>query len=299
MLEINGIIPNKVYPVEECPVAQFHNMVTGIFPSTGFLMPAAFYGFRITVLAMKLRRRYITEIRGNRTMQKCLAISLILKTKLKKSRIHQYTINKLCQLAGISHKTAEKYEAWMIEYGYAHFEGTKDNRVFIINSVASHTSNRNIDISIMDLSSFQAAYRSLQSFIFMRIQHNKDFLQHLLQSRHDPESPSEFRAAKRKVKDLVEQGKLKSLDVHYEEFGLSLKRIAKEVGCCIRTVQRVIDYAVHKQWVERHYNFEWVYAPHVNHREVPGYTFSTQHKLCIAHANTYLLAPAVTEGLSY
>lgn len=248
---------------------------------------------------MKMRRRFLAEARYDRTMQKCLAIAIVLKSKLKSSRIHHYSTNKLCQAAGISHKTAEKYERLLEEQSFIHFEGTPDNRVLIVNSIASHTSNRNIGIEEMDFSSFFSAFRSIQSFIFMRIQHNKDYLRQLLQARHNPKNPSEFRKAKRKVKDLVEQGKLKSADTHYEEKGLSLEKIAREIGCCIRTAERVIDYAIGRNWVERQRNFEWFYAPHVNHKQIDGFTFSTKHKLCIAHPNTYLLSSAISQSLSY
>ena len=248
---------------------------------------------------MKLRRKHIIEAKGDKTFQKCLAIALILKFKLKTSRIPHYSLNKLCKIAGISHKTAEKYERWLLKYELIHFEGKGRNRVFIINSISSHTSNRNIAIEEIDFSNFFSTYRSLQSFIFMKLQHNKDFIQHLLQSRHNPESSGEFKRVKRKVKDLVVQGKLKSADVNYKEYGLSLKRIAKEIGCCVRTAQRVIKYALLKQWVERQHNFEWFNAPYVNHREVDGFTFSTKHKLCIVHPNTYCLSPTISQALSY
>lgn len=232
-------------------------------------------------------------------MQKCLALTIMLKSKLKTSRIPQYSVNKLSQIAGISHKTAEKYEKEMLEYGFIHFEGTPDNRVLIVNSISSHTSNRNINIDEMDFSNFFAAYRSLQSFLFMRVQRNKDFLRHLLQARHNPKSPKEYRAAIKQVKDLVKQGVLKSVNVKYKEKGISLKRIAKEVGCCLRTAERIIKFAVGKQWVEKQNNFEWVYAPHVNHRQIDGFTFSTRHKLCIAHPNTYSLSPSISQALSF
>ena len=248
---------------------------------------------------MKLRRRYITQAKADRTLQKCLAIVLILKDRLKQSRIPDYNINKVCQATGISHKTAERYIIRMEEYGLIHFEGTQKNRVMVVNSVSSHTSNRNICADEMDLSSFFSAYRSIQSFIFMYIQHNKDFIRHLLQARHNPENPKTFRTAKRKVKDLVEQGKLCGVDAQYKEYGLSLEKIAENIGCCIRTVQRVVRYATEKCWVEKQNNFEWIYAPHVNHREIQGFTFSTRHKLCIAHPNTYALSPSISQALFY
>jgi response regulator of citrate/malate metabolism len=248
---------------------------------------------------MKLRRRFIAHAKGNKTYQKCLALALILKTRLKHSRINHYTINKLCSATGISHRTAEKYEKWMKEYDFIHFEGTGINRVMIVNRIASHTSNRNICIDEMDLSTFFNAYRSIQAFIFMRIQHNKDFLRQLLQSRHNPDSTKEFRTAKRKVKDLVAQRVLKSVDDKYREYGLGLDKIAKNVGCCVRTAQRVVKYSIRKMWIEKTQNFEWIYAPHVNHRQIEGFTFSTKHKLCIAHPNTYSLSSSISLSLSH
>lgn len=248
---------------------------------------------------MKLRRKYITRAKADRTLQKCLAIALILKTRLKQSRIPDYNINKVCQTVGISHRTAERYILKMEEYRLIHFEGTMENRVMVVNNVSSHTSNRNICVDEMDLSSFFSAYRSIQSFIFMCIQHNKDFIRHLLQARHNPVNSKEFRNAKRKVKNLVEQGKLSGVDAQYKEYGLSLEKIAKNVGCCIRTVQRVVKYATEKRWVEKHSNFEWFSAPQVNGREIPGFTFSTKHKLCIVHPNTYTLSPSVSLALSH
>lgn len=246
-----------------------------------------------------MRRKFLVMAKCDKTVQKCLALTIILKSKLKTSRIPQYSLNKLCQITGISHKTAEKYEKEMQKNGFIHFEGTSDNRVLVVNSIASHTTNRNITIEAMDFSNFFSAYRSLQSFLFMRVQHNKDFLRQLLQARHNPESPKEFRKAKRQVKDLVAQGKLKSVDAHYKERGLSLKRIAKEIGCCIRTAERVVEYALGKQWVEKQSNFEWIYAPHVSYRQIDGFTFSTKHKLCIVHPNTYSLSASISLALSY
>ena len=187
----------------------------------------------------------------------------------------------------------------MQELGFIHFEGTQGNRVLIVNSIASHTTNRNICIEEMDITSFFSVYRSLQSFIFMRIQHNKNFLQHLLQSRHSPKTPNEFKKAKKKVKNLVAQGKLKSVNTKFKEYGISLERIAKEIGCCIRTAQKVLKYASGKGWIEKQHHYEWFDAPYVNFMPVEGYTFSTKHKLCIVHPNTYQLSASVSLALSF
>ena len=248
---------------------------------------------------MNLRRKYISEARGDKTFQKCLAITLVLKNRLKTSRIHQYTLNKLCKVTGISHRTAEKYEKWLLEFGFIHFEGTNINKVMVVNAIASHTTNRNIKIELMDLSSFFSAYRSLQSFIFMRIQHNKDYLRHLLQAKNHPDCPETFRNARRKVKNLVRQGVLKSADAKYEELGLSLERIAKEIGCCVRTSQRVTSFAENRGWIEKVHRYTWFNAPNINYMEIDGFTFSTRHRLCIVQPNLYILSNAVSAALSF
>lgn len=239
---------------------------------------------------MKIRRRFIVDTRRDKAFQKCLALALMLKDRLHSSRILAYSTNRLCGILNISHKAAKKYEGLMLEYELIHFEGTDHKKVLIINRLTSHTANRNIDASFLDTSSFQTAIKSVQAFMFMKIQHNKDYIRHLLQTRHDPKTPEEYRKARRKVKNLVTQGRLKSVDDKYKEYGLSLSKVAKELGCCIRTAQRITGFAYNKGWVDKVRRFTWVYAPHVNHREVPGYTFSTRHRLCIVKPNLYLLS---------
>ena len=223
----------------------------------------------------------------------------MLKNKLKTSRIHHYTLNKLRKVAGVSHKTAERYEKWLLEFGFIHFEGTETNRVMVVNAITSHTTNRNISIDLMDLSSFFMAYRSLQSFIFMRIQHNKDYLRHLLQSKNHPNCSETYRKARRKVRNLVRQGVLNSANQKYKEYGLSLKKIASEVGCCVRTSQRVTGFAEAKGWIEKVHRFTWYNAPNIHYRIVDGFTFSTKHKLCIVQPNLYVLAPSVSAALAF
>lgn len=247
---------------------------------------------------MKFKRRFISEARGNKKLQKCLALILVLRSKLKNSKIYHYNTNKFRKLARISYKTAEKYEILLQERNLIHFEGTENNRVLVINKISSRTNNRNIIIDEMDFSSYFSAYRSLQAFIFMRIQHNKDFYRHLLQARHNPKNPKEYRIAKKQVKNLVKQGKLESVNVQYKEYGLSLDRIAKEVGCCIRTVQRVVSYAIRKKWVEKEQHYEWIEVPFINFAEVDEVTFTTRHHLCIVHPNTYTLSPKISATMS-
>ena len=248
---------------------------------------------------MQSRKRTLDRIKGDRKGQRAYSVAIWLKLVLGKgSRITSYSTNKLAKLGRMSHKTAQKYERLLIEYNFAHFEGKDENQVFIINSISSHTSRRNVSIDVFDFSTRWSIYRSLQSFIFMRIQHKKDFMQHLLQARHNPKDSGEYKNARKQVKDLVVKGILRRDTQKYEEWGLTLRRIAKEIGCCVRTVERVVQFAVDNKWVKREHNFEKYYAKGVNYRDIEGFTFATKNYLFVVHPNTYCLSDRVSEALT-
>lgn len=246
---------------------------------------------------MKSRRSTLLKLRGDQRGQKIYSLAILLKVKTNHSRITKYTTHKLMQLADTSFTLAKKLEEGLIEYGYAHFEGCNSNKVLVINSISSHTSNRNINIDEFDFSSYRKILRSLQAFIIMRLQASKDYYRHLLQSRHNPKSSEEFKKAYRKVKNFVREGLLNSVDTQFNEWGISLKRIAKEVGCCERTAQRVIKFALSREWLKKEHHVEQLYAPKVCSRPVEGYTFSTRNNLYKVHANTYSLSPAISSSL--
>lgn len=247
---------------------------------------------------MYLRRKFIYKAKADRILQKCLALALLLKNKLTGSRLPHYTLNRLSRVAGISYKTAQKYEQKLIEYGFIHFEGPQGKRTMVVNKISSHNSYRNLRVERMNFSSFFSAYRSLQAFIFMNIQHHKDLIRHLLQSRKNPDSFKELKEVRKKMRNFVKEGKLKNMSTEYKEWGISLKRISEDIGCCIRTVQRVVGYAINQKWVKKQNNFEWFYAPHIHYMQIDGFTFSTRHKLCIAHANSYTLSPELSASFS-
>lgn len=247
---------------------------------------------------MKTRRRTFEIIKGDQSMQKCFALCVYLKKKLPFSRIEHYSTNKLSQISGISFQFAKKMELLLIKQNFAHFEGNTNNKVMVINTLSSHTANRNISIDKFKYSSYKTVLRSVQSFIILRLQSKKDYMKQLLQTRHAARNSKEFKKAIREVKQYVSDGKLKNVDTHYNESGLSLERIAKEIGCCVRTAQRVVDYAIKRRWMKKHNHSEQVFVPGVNYRPVEGFTFSTKNNLYTVYANTYTLYPSIVKALS-
>lgn len=242
---------------------------------------------------MELRRSILTKCKGNPQLQKAVAIALCIKNKLgRSSMMRDYSINKLHELTGISASTLKKYIPVLIKYGWVQFVG-KDKQHLIICKIVSHTDKRNMNIDKFCFDSFTEIYRSLRAFIVLIIQANKDFVKRTIQTVTDPKDGKSFEVAKKLVKRLVKQGILNGRYEEYKEYGLSYKRIAQETGNCIKTAQKIIQYAINKNWTTKHNNFEQIYAFGVNHREIKGYTFSTKNNLYVIHANTYTLNDAV------
>ena len=99
------------------------------------------------------------------------------------------------------------------------------------------------------------------------------------------------------MKRLVRQGVLRSIYGAYKELGVSLKRIAKEIGNCVRTAQNTMRYAISKGWTTKQHHCEQVYAPSVYYKYIHGYTFSTKNNLYRILANTYTLSGGIAADL--
>lgn len=238
---------------------------------------------------MEVRRKFITECKGQPKLQKALALALYMKHCFGRSAmLKNYSINKIHNVTGISATTIKKYLPILVEYGWIDFVG-KENEHLIVCKLASHTAGRNIKVDKFCFKSFLDVLRSLRAFIALLIQAHKDFVKRTIQTFAAPETTIEFKAARKQVKRLVRQGVLSGVDSAYKEYGLSFKRIAKETGNCVRTAQRIIKYAIAKGWVGKHHNQEIIYLPNICYRYVDGCTFTTKDYIYKVNANTYTL----------
>lgn len=243
---------------------------------------------------MKIRRTFFSLIKSDKKGQRALSLTIMLKNRLTNSRLEKYSVNKLVGILGVSYKTINKYLPIMLDFDFIHFEGTVGNKVLVVNKLASKHTGRNVDISAFNSDSFNNTCRSLQSFIMMKIQAGKDYVKQLLQIYQNPPKGCDYKALKRKVRKLVMNGVLNSLHQEYKEYGLSFGKIAREVGCCVRTAQRIVGYAMGKGWVTKQHNYEWFYSKDVDYRYVEGYTFTTKDYLYVIHANIYTLSPSIS-----
>ena len=255
-----------------------------------------FYGCKHKFL-MQVRRKIMNQIKGQPRLQKALALALFLKWKFGRSSCMQnYTINKIHSLTGVSATTLKKYLPILKEMGWVHFEG-KNNQHIVITKLCSHNEERNIKVNKFCHKTFKDTYYSLRAFLALIIQSHKDFIKRTLQRVSDPKGAKEYRCARKLVKRLVRQGVLCDRYDKYKEYGLSLKRIAKETGNCIRTAFNTMQYAIKHGWTTKKHNFEQTCAPKIYFMNVHGYTFATKNNLYKVYANTYTLNKGVSGDL--
>lgn len=239
---------------------------------------------------MYIRRKIMNECKGNPRLQKAVAIVLYMKQTLSRDgMIKDFSYNKIYELIGIAPTTLRKYLPIMEQHGFVCFQGQN----LVLKSLHSKHKDRNICVDKFNFNSFKDTFKSLRSFLALIVQAHKDFLKRTLQVVANPKNNKEFQAARKLVGRLVKQGILSDRHQKYKEFGLGYKRIAKEIGSCVKTAQNIMRYAEDNGWCTKQHNQEQIFAPKVNKRKIDGYTFSTKNNLYIVYANTYSIDSSV------
>ena len=241
---------------------------------------------------MFIEQSKLTEIKGNTTTQKTMAIAIWLKHKLPDSRLKYYNLNRLAVASGIDYKTLKTYMPKLLEQRYVHTEGSEGKQILVVNNLASRNSHKNISLDNFIFDSWKSVKMALRALLIIRIVVGKEGLKKLLETCHDPKPWDNFKDAKRNVRKLVRKGVLKSIDQKYEEWGISLKRLAKEVGCSVATVEKIVNYAIAEGWLRKSPNVEQIYCKNVNYYDVEGATFTTKNNIYVVGANIYSLTPA-------
>lgn len=232
-------------------------------------------------------------------MQKAISLLICLKCRAgKSSTIRNWSYNKLHLIAGVSPSTVRKYLPILKAKGFIHFSG-RDNEHLVVGKMSAHTAHRNICIDEFCFDTFKDIYNSLRAFIALAVQARKDFIRRTIQTYHDPANHKVFIKARKTLKRLVKRGVLSGVDAEYKEYGLSYKRIAQEIGVCIRTAQRVVKYAVGNGWCRKHQNKEAYELRGVSFRDTGEiFTYATRHWVVQMHANTYSLSRLISDSIS-
>lgn len=242
---------------------------------------------------MQIRRKIMNEIKGKPMLQKALSFCLYLKHCAgRSSMVLNCSTNKLHTITKVSATTIKKLMPIIEAQGWVIYQG-KNKRHLCISNLSSQKKERNINVDKFSFKDYKITYKSLRAFLALMIQAKKDYIKRLLQTKANPRNGKEYMAAKRKVKRLVRRGILDSLYQTYKECGISYKRFAEQIGCCVRTAIDVIGYAIKKKWAKKENHSKQFYAPLVCKHEVEGFTFSMKNNLYIVSANTYTLSPSI------
>ncbi len=239
---------------------------------------------------MRVKKKTFYECVGDAKAQKAVSLALILKLRLgRMSTLHNWSVNKLHEVTGASPSTIKKYLPVMKAMGLVFTQG-KNDRHLVVGKLSTRRACRNIDLSLVDLSTFKSAYNCLRAFIAMSIQARKDFIRRTIQGVRQPSSYEELKEARRTMRRLVKSGAVAGMDSEYRELGLSRARVAREIGNCLRTAHTVIKFAIKKGWWTKEQHPIRVLLSDICFRDTGGFfTYTTKNYLVLMKANTYTL----------
>lgn len=247
---------------------------------------------------MQIKRKIFHNCIGNPRIQKAVSLALLLKLRLGRvSTLHDWSVNKLHDIAGVSASTIKKYLPVMRKMGLVYTEG-RNNEHLVVRRLSSKCRGRNINISEFDFSSFKEIYNCLRAFLALAIQARKDFIRRALNALHDPRSSAELKRARSKVRHLVKMGVVSGMDAVYKELGLSRARIARETGNCLRTAHKIINFAVGKKWWVKVTRKERFIRRGVGFRNTGEiFTYATRDTLVFSLSNTYILRDSIYKDI--
>ena len=239
---------------------------------------------------MRVKKKTFYGCVGETKIQKAVSLALLLKLRLgRMSTLHNWSVNKLHNITGASPSTIKKYLPIMRRMGLVFTQG-KNGQHLVVSRLSTRRACRNIDLSLIDFSSFKSTYNCFRAFIAMSIQAKKDFIRRTIQAVRQPSSYEELKEARRTMKRLVKSGAVAGMDSEYKEYGLSRKRIAEEIGNCIRTAHTVIKFAVNKGWWSKEQHPVRVLLSDICFRDTGGFfTYTTKNYMVLMQANTYTL----------
>lgn len=220
-------------------------------------------------------------MKGNAEVTKALALLLWVKDRYVSSTINNFSYNRLHNLTGLHLNTIRKRIKTLKSLKLVRFE--HNHLVFCtISSKSKYLSYDYKEIKCDTIMDFEKYLCSLQ---VVEIQRRKDFVKQTLQSLHAPDTLQEYRNAKRICRRYGYQGE-------YKEFGLSYKRIAKELGVSLQKAFDIVKFAVEKQILAKFKHQSQTYIR--NAKFIVGkflddfnFTFCTKNNVYLVFANTY------------
>lgn len=207
---------------------------------------------RVFIFMGSIRRKLHRQMIGRKDVVKAISLSLFVKSKYKSSVINDFTYAKMHRITGLSVSSLKKRIGILKGFGLVKFIGTNGQHLCFL-GLSSDTKHRNIDISYFVYDNIEDCDRSVFASFLVEIQRRKDFAKQMIQKATvSGRTVKEIKAAKRSCKRY-------GYGREYCEFGISMKRIARDMGVCVKTALVIVRWAVEQHLIEREYCQEQKY----------------------------------------
>lgn len=242
---------------------------------------------------------------GRKDMVKAIALSLFVKDKIFSSTITDFSYYKLSKMTGLHPTTLKKRISTLKSLNLVSFVGSHREHLCFA-SLSSSSKHRNIYIGYFDgydkvedrdngKPSSKEQIERLENYLFssfvIEIQRRKDFAKQVIRSSVDGKHYKEVKSSRRICKHY-------GYGREYIENGISLRRIAKEMGVCISTAIGVVRWAVKERLFTVDRNQIQIYNKGIGKLAcfldgIADFTFCTKDNEYYILANTYTLLPSV------
>lgn len=236
----------------------------------------------------------------NPKIRKAIAFSLFIKSQTTSSTIHNWTINKLHELTGVSALAIRDRLKVLRELDLIEEVGiTRKHLVF--KTLKSHTSHRNTNIPTIAFNPIKSIRKNekaqyikflentLSVMLVIEIQRHKEFAKQMIQQKCNPKSLNELKDAQ-KACNRFGYGK------QYVDNGISYKCIAKKLGVGLQKAFEIISFAVKNQILRKKRNIQSKYLAYFKYIEDMlrhTYTYFKNNHIVKVSANTYSLITGI------
>lgn len=222
---------------------------------------------------------------GKKEVAKAIALSIFVKDKIVSSSINDFSYNKLRKITGLSISTLKKRIAILKDMNLVFLHGTHNQNLCFASLCKSH--HRNIDISYFRYDNIEELEKCIFASFLIEIQRKKDFVKHTIHIATDGHNLKDIKSAKRCCRKY-------GYGREYREYGISLRKIAREMGVCIKTAMRVISWAIDQKFINKINRQEQVYRKGIGaiYKYIcddVSFTFCTKDNEYYILANTYSL----------
>lgn len=244
----------------------------------------------------EIRRRILHQMYCNPKIRKAIAFSLFVKTQVSSSTVHNWTINKLHEITGVSAIAIRDRLKVLRELSLIEETGAKGQHL-VFRSLKSHTTHRNASIPTVSFEPNHKIKKNdkaqnikqiediLSVMLVMEIQSRKNFARQMIQQKSDPKDLGGLKEA-RKVCNRYAYGET------FCENGISYKYMAKRLGIGVQKAFAVISFALKNQILRKNKNIQRKYISGIKYIQdiiKNNYTYIKGNYICKVHANSYEL----------